>query len=279
MSLDTCAQAWSEARQSNQSCFAIVEVGLLPDQKRLQLLQSDFTRRPLMLQPEFAELRNHGPWLLDVSHLDFEAFLAHEYFTGCEAVTGWIRTHCPPDKLATHLSDALLAKNDAGEVLLIRSYAPEVLPLLYARNDMPWHPWLFGPMHEWWLPTTNVDWQCLKGSGFEQPTDYQPITLDADLWKAMEVDPLAYSLTTELEKSAPEVFTSTCHDDRLTQVKQALATGRDEGFEESEDVSLFATLQLMDHEFPATWPQWPQAKDLVRDEKLPLGIAMRQLSE
>ncbi|WP_155736155.1 hypothetical protein [Pseudomonas chlororaphis] len=83
----------------------------------------------------------------------------------------------------------------------------------------------------------------------------------------------------ELERSAPEVFTSSCHGDRLTQVEKAIDTGRQEGLETPEDISLFATLNLFDREFPSNWSKWSQAKTLVRQEKLPLGLVMRQLSE
>ncbi|WP_445178468.1 DUF4123 domain-containing protein [Pseudomonas sp. McL0111] len=277
--MSDAARAWIEAQKKTQSLFAIVETGLLSEPARQQFLQSDPSRRPLMLQPEFAELRNYGPWLVDVSHMTLEAFLAHEYFTGCTAMTSWIRTDCPAEKLAAHLSDALLAKNEAGEVLMIRSYAPEVLPMLYARADLSWHAWLFGPLEEWWIPSADAKWQCFKGLNLAQPGKYQPIFLDAKLWTAMEIDPLPYSLTTELEKEAPEVFTSTCHGDRLNQVKVALEAGRDQGLTESEDVSLFASLLLMDREFPANWPMWEKAKERTVGEKLPLGVVMRELSE
>lgn len=279
MTKSDAAKAWSEAQKNAQSIFAIVETGLLPDPARLQFVSADPSRRPLMVQPEFAELRNYGPWLVDVSHMEFEAFLAHEHFTGCTAMASWIRTDCPADKLAAHLSDALLAKNEADEVLMIRSYAPEVLPMLYARDDLSWHAWLFGPLQEWWVPTEEDQWHSLKGLNLEKPGRYEPIFLDAKLWTDMEIDPLPYSLTTELEKEAPEVFASTCHGARLKQVKEALDAGRNEGLTNSEDISLFASLQLMDAEFPNNWPMWAQAKERAFADKLPLGIVMQQLSE
>lgn len=278
MKRSDAVKAWSEAQKNSQSIFAIVETGLLSEPARLQFLQSDPSRRPLMLQPEFAELRNYGPWLVDVSNIQFDAFVEHEYFKGCTAIAGWIRTDCPADKLATHLSDALLATNDTKEVFMIRSYAPEVLPMLHAREDLPWHAWLFGPIQEWWMPAADDDWKCFKGLNLDRPGKYQPIYLDSKLWTDMEVDPLPYSLTTELEKEAPEVFASSCHGDRLNQVKQALDAGRAEGLSDSEDISLFASLQLMDPEFPANWPMWEKAKKRAVGERLPLGVVIRALS-
>lgn len=273
------ADAWEAAKHNSQSRFAIVETGLLSEPSRQEFLKSNPSRRPLMLQPEFAELRNYGPWLVDVSNMEFEAFLAHEYFTGCTGMVGWIRTDCPAEKLAAHLSDALLAKNEAGEVLMIRSYAPEVLPMLYTREDLPWHAWLFGPIQDWWVPTDQDQWECLSGLNLGKPGKYDPIVLDAKLWTEMEIDPLPYTLTTELEKEAPEVFTSTCHSARLKQVKEALDAGRDEGLTEPEDVSLFASLKLMDSEFPSNWPMWTEAKKRNSTDNLPLGVVIQQLSE
>jgi hypothetical protein len=46
-----------------------------------------------------------------------------------------------------------------------------------------------------------------------------------------------------------------------------------------EDVTLFASLQLMDREFPSNWPMWEKAKERAIGEKLPLGVVMRELSE
>ncbi|SDZ68325.1 DUF4123 domain-containing protein [Pseudomonas sp. NFIX28] len=279
MSSLTASQAWAQAQSNAQPRYAIVETGLLSDESRMRFLKSDFSRYPIMRQNEFAELREYGPWLVDVSPLTFDEFSTHKLFSDRQALMGWISSDCPGDQLNEHLSDALLAKNEVEEVLLIRSYAPEVLPLLHARPDLPWHPWLFGPLKEWWLPTDDNDWQRFQGGSNKQLSEYHPITLDAQLWQALELDPLAYNLVTELERSAPEVFTSSCHGDRLTQVEKAIDTARKEGLETPEDVSLFATLNLFDREFPSNWSKWSQAKTLVRQEKLPLGLIMRQLSE
>ncbi|WP_081232258.1 DUF4123 domain-containing protein [Pseudomonas chlororaphis] len=144
----TASQAWAQAQSNAQPRYAIVETGLLSDESRMRFLKSDFSRYSIMRQNEFAELREYGPWLVDVSPLTFDEFSTHELFSNRQALMGWISSDCPGDQLNEHLSDALLAKNEVEEVLLIRSYAPEVLPLLHARPDLPWHPWLFGPLKD-----------------------------------------------------------------------------------------------------------------------------------
>lgn len=278
MMLSNVEQAWADAQQSEQNCYAIVEVGLLSASARLQLLQTECLKQSLMQQEEFAALRAHGPWLLDIGHLEFSKFLAMEGLIGTPALMGWIRTDCSFTDLAEHLSDALLAKDDADSVYLLRSYTPTTLPILYARRAAPWHAWLFGPMHDWWFPSADADWQCLSGLSLERPGDYQPIHLDADLWQALELDPLAFSLTSELEKSAAEVFTSECHGDRLAQVTGAVDAGRREGLQQPADLSLFATLQLFDHHFPANHPNWAQVLTQVQEQQQPLARVLKRLS-
>ncbi|MCY1358833.1 hypothetical protein D9M69_453770 [compost metagenome] len=279
MRFSRAESVWRDAKHKGQYRYAVVEIGLLPDAPRLRLLQSDRPKQPLMQQREFAPLQAIGPWLLDVSDLEFAEFLTLEPFRDTPALMGWIRTDCPLNKLSEHLGDALLAKDDTDTVYLLRSYLPTTLPLLHARTDAAWRDWLFGPLHDWWLPQPDQGWQCLTGLGLDAPADYQPIHLDSELWQALELDPLVYSLTGELERHAPEVFTSPCHGDRLDQVKRAIEAGRDEGLLQRQDLSLFATLQLFDRQFPADWPKWPQTMALVREQGIPLAQAIRMLPE
>jgi len=278
MSAAYAEQAWQAAQAQGLHCHVIVEAGLLNDPARLQLLQSTIPKQPLMQQPEFAALREHGPWLLDCSSLRFADVQALEGLSDSQALMGWVSTQCPLNILAEHLSDALLAADEGGHVYLLRSYTPAVLPQLHGRNEAPWHRWLFGPLREWWLLSPEHGWQSLQGEGLASPGDYQPIALDEQLWQLLELDPLTYSLTAELEKSAEEVFTTTCHGERLNQVQQALDAARSEGLQQAEDLSLFATLHLFDSQFPANWPNWPQVRQQVTEQRLPLGQALRMPS-
>lgn len=279
MSLAKIEQVWREAKEMRQHCHAVIEMGLLSEPARVRLLQTAYPKQALMQQTEFANLRNHGPWLLDLTSLEFRELLALESLHENPALMGWIRSQCTVDILAEHLGDALLAEDATGRVYLLRSYAPGVLPLLHARAGATWHAWLFGPLNEWWLHAPEQGWQCLPGAGLASPDLYQPIKLDDELWRALELDPLAYSLTAELEKSAAEVFSSPCHGERLAQVRQALDAGRDEGVEQMEDLSLFATLQLLDSRFPAHWTNWQQVLRRVKEQRLPLAQALRMPPE
>ncbi|MGE8358761.1 DUF4123 domain-containing protein [Pseudomonas sp.] len=272
-------QAWHDAKQANQHCHAIIEMGLLSEPARLRLLQSIHPKKSLMQQAEFANLRDYGPWLLDLTSLEFADMLALENWSDSPALMGWIRSQHSIEKMAEHLTDALLAEDKTSQVYLLRSYAPEVLPLLHARADSPWHNWLFGPINEWWLRAPEKDWQCLPGGEQTDLPPYHPIKIDDDLWQALELDPLAYSLTAELEKSAEEVFDSTCHGERLLQVRQALDSARGAGLKQADDLCLFASLYLFDQQFPENWPNWQQVADLVKEQQLPLAQALRMQAE
>ncbi len=278
MSSISVEQAWQAAQARGLHRYAIVEVGLLDDAARLQVLQSNVLKLPLMQQPEFADLREFGPWLLDCSSLGFQDVLTLGGADGSAALMGWISTHCPLHVLAEHLSDALLATDESGQVYLLRSYIPAVLVQLHQRSEAPWHLWLFGPPHEWWVPGAENGWRAMRGEGLASPGEYQPITLDEPLWQLFELDPLAYSLTSELENNAVEVFSSTCHGERLGQVQKALDAARREGLQQPEDLSLFATLQLFDSQFPTNLPNWPQVRLRVIEQRLPLGHVLKAAS-
>lgn len=275
MSLELMETAWNQARENQHRCLAIVELGLLPDTLRLALLQTPHAKQPLMHQAEFAELKDHGPWLLDLTTLPFSDCQALLSFDGIPAWMGWLSTTCPLGSMAEHLGDALLATDEQGDVYLLRSYAPGVLPHLHARSEAPWHAWLFGPLLQWWQPITDGNWQALQGAGASSPAAYHPITLDQPLWQHLQLDPLAYSLTAELERSAVEVFASSCHGERMVQVQRALDAARAQGLQQNEDLSLFATLRLFDSQFPAHWPNWPDALQQVKERNMPLAQVLR----
>ncbi|ERI49686.1 hypothetical protein N878_10935 [Pseudomonas sp. EGD-AK9] len=277
MSLDLMEAAWNQARKNQHRCLAIVEMGLLPDTSRLRLLQTNHPKQALMHQAEFAELKDHGPWLLDLTALPFSDCQTLLTLDDTSAWMGWINTACDLGSMAGHLGDALLATDEHDGIYLLRSYAPGVLPLLHARSETEWHDWLFGPLLEWWRPTTDEGWQALQGKGLSSPAAYQPIVLDQAIWQQLQLDPLAYSLTAELEKESAEVFTSACHGDRLDQVQRALDAAREQGLEQAEDISLFATLHLLDRQFPAHWPNWPSALQQVKEQRMPLAQALRTL--
>ncbi|MDT4855221.1 hypothetical protein FQZ97_895630 [compost metagenome] len=276
MTLVAVEAAWQATTDLGHKRYALIEMGRLPDEARLRLLQSAYLKRPLMHQQEFAALQAFGPWLLDAGDMAFD-----ELPDLCDsaALMGWISSDCPLPRLVEHLGDSLLARDESGEVFLLRGYLPGILPLLHERTEADWHGWLFGPLHQWWLPVAGGNWQCLAGLGLDTPTDYYPIQLDEPLWHALELDPLLYSLTRQLERQAAEVFTSTCHGERLEQVRLALQAARDQGLQDRQDQSLFATLQLLDPGFPGNQPDWPLALRQALEQGVPLGQALRALPQ
>ena len=234
---------------------------------------------PLMRCRALAHLAQEGPWLVAVED-DVLSIVNHlRVQLGERAVMGWLSSHLSHDSLAEHLSRALVARNGAGRTVLLRSYSPKVMPVLHAHNACPWRDYLFGPINHWWISKGTEILKYLGGGLLSIPEDFQPITLDDKLLAALGSDQQALTLLEELERAAPEVFASSCPGDRLDQVNQALALGRNSGLNHAEDQLLFATLALLEGQPPDRHEYWPQILELIGDQPITLGHALEQVLE
>jgi len=177
------------------------------------------------------------------------------------------------------LSRALVAQNTEGRSVLLRSYSPQVMPVLHARTDCAWRDYLFGPINSWWI-NNGTEVQHYSGEGFSAiPDDFQPVLLDDDLLAALGSDQQALALLEELERAAPHIFKSNCHGERLSQVDQALTLGRNSGLSHSEDQLLFATLTLLEGQPPDRHEYWSEVLQMVSEQPITLGHALEQVLE
>ena len=270
--------AWAEANSLGQTLIAVLELGNMSVGNRQAFVASTANKMPLMRQAEFYALQGHGPWLVDMSHQTYLKLVELQTAYEPSALQGWIRSHLPFVAVAEHLSDALLAEDNRGTTYLLRSYAAEVLPILHKRTDTRWHPWLFGPVIDWWITNKQQTRRQLPGLAHKNALEYQPIQLDEALKEALGVDVLALDLTAELELEVPEAFKTDCHKERLTQVQDALAAARREGLQKQEDCIVYASIQLIDKQAPAHLAHWQQILDLVQNHDMPLAQAIRKLS-
>jgi hypothetical protein len=264
---------WEVAQASGNSLVMVAERGLLPAEQRQQLC----TEHPvwhLLEQPEVKHLRAEGPVLIELSDQPFgrQAQL-HEQLSR-SALHGWLCSALRISDLRKHLGDALACRDVNGDTLLIRSYAHNVLPALYARHDLPWHTWLFGPIGQWWLPTRQ-GWRRLDGLALDSVPLYQPIALDQRLADELGIDQHAQALVAELQRQAPEVFTSECHGERLNQVGQALSQARQAGLSQTQDQYFFALYSLLSGKPMHQNKDWPAI--LHRVEKLGQELAQVRL--
>lgn len=236
-------------------------------------------RSPLMYQPAFAQLCNEGPWLITLGTDADRALATLRTERPGLTIPGLISSPVSLNTLAQHLGDALVAREPSGQTLLLRSYAPHVLTVLHEQAQAPWHAWLFSPIHEWIAIDSTGCERRFTGAGLAQPLPYIPITLDEPLLAQLAADQQALALLTELQRSAPEVFASACHGDRLGQVQAALEQGRQSGLAHPDDHGLFAVLTLIEGRTPSQSADWPDVLHLVLERDYALGHALEEIRE
>lgn len=98
--------------------------------------------------------------------------------------------------------------------------------------------------------------------------------MDEALLEALAINQQALALLEELERSAPNVFESSCYGDRLIQVEQALDASRESGLKHSDDQLLFATLYLLDGQPPNHFDNWPAILKMTNEQNIDLGQAL-----
>ncbi|HWV10344.1 MAG TPA: DUF4123 domain-containing protein [Pseudomonas sp.] len=274
---DVSRNDWESALAVGYNLAMVVELGLLPANTR-QALIAEHKVWPLLHQADMEHLRYEGPALVELSGQPFSTLQLHHERLPTGAWHGWLSSRMDMLQLQQHLGDALACRDIDGDTLLIRSYAHNVLPALHARQDQPWHAWLFGPVVEWWLPGAQ-GWQRFEGLGQDSTPDYHPIQLDQALVEALGVDLHAQALVAELQQHAPKVFLSDCHGERLNQVSQALSDARAAGLSQQSDQSFYALYSLMSSQSLNQHPGWPQMVQRVEHEGVALANVLAERDE
>lgn len=253
--------------------YAIVEHLERTQQATEFWANSTLFRLPIMQHDAFLHLQQEGPWLVSFDKDATPQVEGLQSALGKSAVLGCLSSYLRLDELCQHLGYALLAQVPDEQTVLLRSYAPSVMPVLHERNDLDWHACLFGPINEWWIESEG-EVKHYQGGRLKALPDYQPITLDAALLQRLAVDSQALALLEELERCASHVFASDCHGVRLDQVSQALDRARQSGLKHPDDQLLFATLTLMERTPLDETAQWPHALKDVIENGLALSEAM-----
>jgi len=268
---------WDAALAAEQTLVMVVELGLLSDKSRFGLF-TEHAVWPLLLQPGVTHLSNEGPALIELSGQPFAKHVQLREQLTRSAQHGWLSSRLDILELQKHLGDALACRNIDGDTLLIRSYAHNVLPILHARQEQPWHTWLFGPIVQWWLPTSQ-GWQPLQGLAQSEVPPYHPIELDQPLVDALGIDPHAQALVAELQANAPEVFVSECHGERLNQASQALSQAREAGLTRQPDHYFYALYSLLGGQAIRNNPNWPDILRRVEQNGEALAQVQAELDE
>ncbi|WP_084672241.1 DUF4123 domain-containing protein [Halopseudomonas pelagia] len=250
--------------------YAIVEQPISTDEMHARWASCLRPRLPLMQQGAFQHLQNEGPWLVSLDSDVSTELASLQSALGSQAVVGWISSFLPAEKLSQHLSQTLVAKLPDGKTVLLRTYTPRVISALHTRNDCSWHASLFGPINRWWVKDGN-NVQHFEGGKWDVLPEYQCIALDEPLLEALAVDQQSLELLEQIEASAPAVFLSSCHGDKLIQVKKALNCARQSGLNHPDDQLLFATLSLLQESRLDHATDWPEVLNKVVEQGLALS--------
>lgn len=249
----------------------LIEPGLLSPTQREQLqANSKVSLHPLLVQPEFDNLREHGPALVawqgpgrdtldDLEPLD--SLAQHELQP---ALSGWLVSACPPQQLVQHLAQANRMMGPDGDDYLLRYHVPHVLDALSRRDDA-WSQAFFAPLVVWWWrvpsPQDNrAAWRSHRGLGRPQPVALPPLHPDPALWSALLGDELETHLVLHsLEQFTPSVFAADCPGERLSQVARLLEQAGVHGLTREEDRLDYVWWCLTQPAAPERLPQWSQA--------------------
>lgn len=275
--LDVSRNDWEQALAAGHSLAMVVELGLLSADAR-QAILAGHRIWPLLHQADMVHLRNEGPAMIELSGQPFSALQEQYERLAPTARHGWLSSPLGMRQLQQHLGDALACSDIDGDTLLIRSYARNVLPVLHARQEQPWHRWLFGPIEHWWLPSAQ-GWQRFEGLAQGSVPTYQSLELDQALVEALGVDLHAQALVAELQQHAPQVFLSDCHGERLSQIGQALAQARSAGLSQQSDQGFHALYSLMRGQSLSQHPDWPLMLQRVEHEGLGLANVLAEQEE
>ncbi|WP_136067616.1 DUF4123 domain-containing protein [Modicisalibacter radicis] len=231
-------QGLEDVERGSASVCAVIETGLLSEDER-NALWKRFRGHPWLQQSQFQVLQPLGPWLFDD---DIETLLSDVYPLAERGFHGVLITHQPVAQEAVKLGKLCVVKDANGEEQLLRFYAPNVMPVLHRFSDMPWYDRLFGSLGAWWLPGLDGweefagGWESLEGAVDSEET----ITLTPALLQAIGSDPMTHRILGELEQSSPALFNTACPGLRLAMVDKAIESARASGFDDIQDLSVYA---------------------------------------
>ncbi|WP_421549562.1 DUF4123 domain-containing protein [Pseudomonas sp. QD4] len=261
---------------------AIVEMARLEAAARQHVIER-YAGWPLLPQPEFAHLRDVGPWLFAASS---ESCLQGQYDFHCDltectsdAICGWLISALPPPDLAEHLSQATVAQGPDGAAYLLRFHTELAFPVLHARRDLPGIADWLAPIRSWWVVSPHPERKAWRHfAGYDKPSlrGVSTIELDASCWKALAGDPLSYRLAGQLlEPLTRSGMHENCHGTRLGLVRELLAQAHHLGLSRQSDKIDYVTLMALQGKSLQGSPIWNEALQEARDQGRPLAQALQ----
>lgn len=205
---------------------------------------------PLLQEPAWHALHPYSPVLLAAESADSRGHnsLAGAFNRGLRnALHGWIVSAVPPERLAAHLAQAILAHGPDGTAYLLRYYDPHVLPVLYQQAPPTWWREFMAPIASWWVPKADTQvqrWGRIPGLAATQFGPPSPLVIDDALWQALIGDPLPHRLLHAVETHKPELLDNPCRGIRLARVEALLANAHVAGLSQHDDLHDYVFLSL-----------------------------------
>jgi hypothetical protein len=240
--------------QATTPCYlvALIDMATMPRETQQKLSENLSSRlHPLLLAPGLEKLRPLGAHLAgscEATQLGYTALLDRLSPYDSNEIVALITSTVSPDVLAQHLSQATFAYTENGERYVLRYYDSHVTPTLLHHAPKQWREWLLSPIVSWWFrgaTSHHEQWHRIRGRALSNPIVTAPkLLMSAELWRALENDPLPHRLLQILNKSMPALFTSRCHGVRLALIESLLARGKTLGLVEHHNLIDFVILNL-----------------------------------
>jgi len=251
--------------------YALLDMGRIQGGQRTEVvnkLRLSALGTPLLDDPEFQELKEHGALLMtgvgatcgrpqctdspttggNGTTGDHRSPLLHALgASNGDTVSAWVVSELGTQALARHFAQAAFAFGLDGTRFLLRYYDPLILPVLSRLADKAWREWFFAPVVSWWYPVATPReeaWACIEGGSPGAPPQAAPLVLDEALWDALASDPLPYRLLNTVEQMFPSFAGAACYGVRLAKVEELLQAGKQDGLTSPEALTAYVLARL-----------------------------------
>ena len=230
---------------------ALIDMATMPEETQKKLASNPLTRlQPLILAPGLEKLQPLGAHLVcprEATRRGHNALIDSLAPYDSNTIVAWITSAVSADVLAQHLSQATLADTENGERYLLRYYDSRVTPVLLHHAPRPWREWFLSPVVSWWMrgaTPSHEQWLRIHGGARSTPTIAPPLVIGADLWWALNNDPLPHRILETLNEASPAVFSSPCNGVRLAMIESLLTEGKKLGLVDHDDLIDFVIVRL-----------------------------------
>lgn len=234
---------------------------------------------PLLLQPEFANLRDTGPHLFSVKP-DASPNYQYGFHNALSKVIGnsitcWIISKIQAPELAEHLSQACTLLAPDGDDYLLRFHTPKALCTLHTHRYLPSISNWLKPIHSLWLPFED-QWSALPGGNGEALRTGVPFMLNEACWAELTGEPLMFRLADTLAQamsSGPKRLG--LRGEHIWEVLRLKGEAERSGLTRLNDIVDYITLTVLKGSELSRSAAWKDSLADALAHKAPLAQALR----